>query len=157
MPRNVGGRPHSDGRICNCVEGFTFRRPQKRKSPPRLLATGHPPPQALGLRVGVLDYKFFTCARRAAAIRWRMYFSAQPPSPPRSRLNSLFCHATDGIDMSVHTQVPEEWRHWIAHNLQRDCDLEMLVADMVRAGFDTDAARTAVFDLAGRSVAAAAV
>jgi len=86
-----------------------------------------------------------------------MYFSAQPPSPSASRLNSLFFHAADGIDMNAHTQVPEEWRNWIAHNLQRDCDLEMLVADMVRAGFDADTARTAVFDLADRSVAAASV
>ncbi|HEX7914221.1 2OG-Fe(II) oxygenase [Rudaea sp.] len=59
--------------------------------------------------------------------------------------------------MNAHTQVPEEWRNWITHNLQRNCDLEMLVADMVRAGFDADAARTAVFDLADRSIAAASI
>lgn len=59
--------------------------------------------------------------------------------------------------MNAHTQVPEEWRDWIAHNLQRGCDLEMLVADMVRAGFDADTARNAVFGFNDPNIAATSV
>jgi len=58
-----------------------------------------------------------------------------PPAPP-CRLNLFFCHAMDETRMNAHMQVPEEWRNWIAHNLERGCDLEMLVADMLRAGRD---------------------
>jgi prolyl 4-hydroxylase len=42
-------------------------------------------------------------------------------------------------------QLPTEWRDWIAHNLARNCDPQVLVADMVRSGFDAGAARAAVF------------
>jgi len=68
----------------------------------------------------------------------------------------VFCHAMDETRMNAHMQVPEEWRNWIAHNLERGCDLEMLVADMLRAGFDAGAARNAVFGMAEQSVTAAA-
>ena len=47
--------------------------------------------------------------------------------------------------MSGTRPVPAEWREWIAHNLARGCDAHMLVADMMRSGFDADTARTAVF------------
>ncbi|MBS0515339.1 MAG: 2OG-Fe(II) oxygenase [Proteobacteria bacterium] len=50
--------------------------------------------------------------------------------------------------MNAHVQVPEEWRDWIARNLVRGCDPEMLIADMVRAGFDAQAARNVVSGLA---------
>ncbi|MBS0581867.1 MAG: 2OG-Fe(II) oxygenase [Proteobacteria bacterium] len=58
--------------------------------------------------------------------------------------------------MNANVQVPGEWRDWIAHNLARGCDLEMLIADMVRAGFDAHAARNAVLGLAGSDATAAA-
>ena len=60
-----------------------------------------------------------------------------------------FCIAADGNRMNAQAQVPAEWREWIAHNLARGCDLDVMIADMVRAGFDPGVARCAVFDLAG--------
>ena len=51
--------------------------------------------------------------------------------------------------------VPAEWREWITHNLERGCDPHMLIGDMVRSGFDADAARSAV--LSTRPGEAAAV
>lgn len=47
--------------------------------------------------------------------------------------------------MSETRPVPAEWRDWIAHNLGRGCDPQMLVGDMVRSGFDAETARNAVF------------
>lgn len=46
--------------------------------------------------------------------------------------------------MGKATEVPAEWREWIAHNLARGCDPQMLVGDMMRSGFDADTARAAV-------------
>ncbi|MBN8886044.1 MAG: 2OG-Fe(II) oxygenase [Rudaea sp.] len=57
--------------------------------------------------------------------------------------------------MNAAIQVPEEWRDWIAHNIARGCDLEVMIADMMRAGFAADAARSAVFGLSGRDAATA--
>lgn len=46
--------------------------------------------------------------------------------------------------MSTATDIPAEWREWIAHNLARGCDAQTMIADMVRAGFATDTALAAV-------------
>jgi len=35
--------------------------------------------------------------------------------------------------MNAHMQVPEEWRNWIAHNLERGCDLDELPLDVLQA------------------------
>lgn len=47
--------------------------------------------------------------------------------------------------MSEARPVPTEWREWIAHNIARGCDPQMLVGDMMRSGFDPETARNAVF------------
>jgi prolyl 4-hydroxylase len=38
-----------------------------------------------------------------------------------------------------------EWREWIAHNLARGCDPQMMIADMLRSGIDSETAHAAIF------------
>ncbi|MFT3790217.1 MAG: 2OG-Fe(II) oxygenase [Rudaea sp.] len=56
--------------------------------------------------------------------------------------------------MNAATRIPVEWREWIAHNLARGCDARTMIADMLRAGFDTQTAQAALFELAGGNAAA---
>jgi prolyl 4-hydroxylase len=58
--------------------------------------------------------------------------------------------------MQAITQLSDDWRTWITHNLARGCDPDALIADMVRDRFDPDFARSAVLVLTGQRSAATA-
>lgn len=40
--------------------------------------------------------------------------------------------------------IPAQWREWIAHNLARGCDAQVMVGDMLRSGFDAETAQAAI-------------